>query len=120
MSDALAVGLEGSATHEITAEMSPPHLPAPVLSTPSMIQLIEATCLSTVQPHLPEGHTTVGTHVCVSHDKAAMAGESVEVSCRLTEIDRRRLTFEISVTCGDRVLSQGTHQRALIDLDRFG
>jgi len=44
----------------------------------------------------------------------------VEVSFELTEIDRRRLTFETRVTCGDRVLSEGTHQRAVIDTNRFG
>lgn len=120
MSGSLAVGLQGSATHEITADMSPPHLPAPVLSTPSMIQLIEATCLTTVQPHLDEGQTTVGTHVCVSHDAGAFVGETITVECRLAEIDRRRLTFETTVTCGDRTLSTGTHQRAVIDLSRFG
>jgi len=120
MSESLAVGLQGSATHEITADMSPPHLPAPVLSTPSMIQLIEATCLTTVQPHLDEGQTTVGTHVCVSHDAGAFVGETITVECRLAEIDRRRLTFETTVTCGDRTLSTGTHQRAAIALRRFG
>jgi fluoroacetyl-CoA thioesterase len=120
MAASLAVGLEGTASHEITPDMSPPHLPAPVLSTPSMIQLIEATCLSTVQPHVDEGQTTVGTHVCVSHDAAAFVGESVEVWCRLSEIDRRRLTFETRVTCGDRTLSSGTHRRAVVDLSRFG
>lgn len=120
MSDSLAVGLEGSGSYEITGDMSPPHLPAPVLSTPSMIQLIEATCLSTVQPHLDEGQTTVGTHVCVSHDAGAFVGETITVACRLAEIDRRRLTFDTTVTCGDRTLSTGTHQRAVVDLSRFG
>jgi fluoroacetyl-CoA thioesterase len=120
MAQSLAVGLEGSASYEITADMSPPHLPAPVLSTPSMIQLIEGTCLTTVQPHLDEGQTTVGTHVCVSHDAGAFVGETIDVRCRLVEIDRRRLTFETTVTCGERTLSTGTHQRAVVDLSRFG
>jgi fluoroacetyl-CoA thioesterase len=120
MADSLTVGLDGTASYEITADMSPPHLPAAVLSTPSMIQLIEGTCLATVQPHLDEGQTTVGTHVCVSHDAGAFVGETVTVTCRLSEIDRRRLTFETEVTCGDRVLSTGTHQRAVVDLSRFG
>ncbi len=116
----LAVGLDGTASYEIADDMTPGHLPAPVLSTPSMIQLIEATCLATVQPHLDEGQTTVGTHVCVSHDAGAFVGETVEVTCRVSEIDRRRLTFETTVTCGDRTLSTGTHQRAVVDLSRFG
>lgn len=120
MTDSLAVGLDGTASYEIAADMSPAHLPAPVLSTPAMIQLIEATCLTTVQPHLDDGQTTVGTHVCVSHDAGAFVGETVDVACRLSEIDRRRLTFETTVTCGDRTLSTGTHQRAVVDLSRFG
>jgi fluoroacetyl-CoA thioesterase len=120
MADSLTVGLDGNANYEITAEMAPPHLPVAVLSTPSMIQLIEGTCLMTVQPHLDEGQTTVGTHVCVSHAAGAFVGETITVTCRLAEIDRRRLTFETEVTCGDRTLSTGTHQRAVVDLGRFG
>ena len=120
MADSLAVGLDGTASYEITADMSPPHLPVAVLSTPSMIQLIEATCLNAAQDHLDEGNTTVGTHVCVSHAAAAMVGETIDVTCRLDEIDGRRLTFATTVTCGDRTLSTGTHQRAVVNLSRFG
>ena len=36
----------------VTDEMSPPHLPNKVLSTPDMVRLIEATCLLGVQAHL--------------------------------------------------------------------
>ena len=102
------------------ADMSPPHLPTVVLSTPAMIQLIEETCLQHVQEHLDENETTVGTHVCVSHAAAAGEGEEVTVSFRLSKIERRRLSFDTTVTCGDRVLSEGTHQRAVIDTSRFG
>ncbi len=120
MKETLAEGIEGAATYAVTAEMAPPHLPMPVLSTPSMIQLIEGTCLATAQDHLDDTETTVGTHVCVSHEAAASAGEEVEVTCRLDTIEKRRLTFQVKVTCGDRVLSEGTHQRAVVDLSRFG
>ena len=120
MSDALTEGLTGNATYTVTADMSPPHLPVVVLSTPSMIQLIEGTCLAAVQPRLGATETTVGTHVCISHEAKASEGEEVEVSFTLTEVDRRRLTFETTVTCGDRVLSKGTHQRAVIDTSRMG
>lgn len=120
MQHSLSTGLTGSATYAVTAEMSPPHLPVVVLSTPDMIRLIEATCLTGVAEHLDEGEVTVGTHVCVSHVAAANEGEQVEVTYELTEIDKRRLTFTTRVTCGDRVLSEGTHQRAVIDTSRFG
>ena len=94
--------------------MSPPHLPSKVLSTPSMIQLIEQTCLVTVQEHLDGSETTVGIHVCVSHRASVAAGEAIDVACELTEIDRRRLVFTTTVTAGERLVSEGTHQRFVV------
>ena len=41
-------------------------------------------------------------------------GEEVEVRCEMTERDRRKLTFTTTVTCGDRTLSEGTHQRFIV------
>lgn len=120
MKDSLATGLQGSSSHTVTADMSPPHLPVVVLSTPSMIQLIEQTCLQGIAEHLDEDETTVGTHVCVSHLAAASEGETVDVDYTLSAVDKRRLTFDTRVTCGDRVLSEGTHQRAVVDTSRFG
>jgi predicted thioesterase len=116
MKDTLAVGINGSARHVVTPEMSPAHLPTKVLSTPSMIQLIEMTCLATAQQHLDADETTVGTHVCVSHSASVAAGEEVDVRCELTERDRRRLVFTTTVTSGDQVVSEGTHQRFVVSL----
>jgi len=114
MKDSLTTGLQGSSRHVVDPSMSPPHLPTKVLSTPSMIGLIEQTCLLTAQPHLDDGETTVGIHVCVSHAASVSAGEEIDITCTLTEIDRRRLVFETRVTCGDRVVSEGTHQRFVV------
>jgi fluoroacetyl-CoA thioesterase len=79
-----------------------------------MIQLIEMTCLATAQEHLDGNETTVGIHVCVSHSASVAAGEEIEVACELTEIDRRRLVFTTTVTSGERVVSDGTHQRFVV------
>lgn len=120
MKDTLAPGLATTAAHTVTDDMSPAHLTAKVLSTPSMIQLMEKTCLEMVSGHLDPDETTVGTHVCVSHAAAAASGEQVSISARLAEVNKRRLTFEVRATVGDRVLGEGTHQRAVIDTSRLG
>jgi fluoroacetyl-CoA thioesterase len=117
MKDTLTTGIRGRSHHEVDESMSPRHLRAKVLSTPSMIGLIEDTCLSTVEQHLDDGETTVGIHVCVSHSASVSAGEPIDVACELTEIDRRRLVFETKVTSGDRVVSEGTHQRFVVRPD---
>ena len=119
MKDSLTTGLEHQTTVAVTEDMAPPHLPAKVLSTPSMIGLVEGACLACAQPHLGETETTVGTHVDMSHDGPAFAGEDVVIDVRLAEIEKRRLTFEIEVTSPRGSISKGRHQRAVVDLSRF-
>ncbi len=114
MKDSLQPGLSATARYMVTEDMSPPHLPAKVLSTPNMIGLIEQTCLLLAQEHLDDDETTVGIHVCVSHSAAADAGEEIEVSCELTERDRKKLVFTTTVTCGEKSVSEGTHDRFIV------
>ena len=99
---------------EVTDEMSPPHLPNKVLSPPDMVRLIEGTWLFGVQDHLHNGQTTVGIHICVSHSAAVASGEEVLVAAELAEIDRKRLVFNVKVTHGETVVSEGTHQRFIV------
>ena len=110
----LQVGFISSDTVEVTEEMSPPHLPNKVLSTPDMVRLIEGTCLFGIQPHLDDGQTAVGIHVCVSHEAAVSAGEDVVIDAELAEIDRKRLVFNVKVSHGETLVSQGTHQRFIV------
>jgi fluoroacetyl-CoA thioesterase len=117
--DTLAPGIEHTTETTVTPDMSPPHLPVKVLSTPAMIQLMEQTCLLAVADHLDQDEATVGTHVCVSHVAALPAGEVVSVTGRLVEVERRKLRFEVVARGGDRVLGEGTHDRAVIDTTRF-
>jgi fluoroacetyl-CoA thioesterase len=119
MSDEIEIGLEHEREVAVTEEMSPAHLPAPVLSTPAMIQEIELTCLEAVQPLLAAGQTTVGTHVDVSHSGPAFAGETIRIHVALLEQEKRRLTFETRVASPRGAISVGRHQRAIVDLSRF-
>ncbi|MBM45037.1 MAG: thioesterase [Acidimicrobiaceae bacterium] len=110
----LQIGQLFSDNVEVTDDMSPPHLPNKVLSTPDMVRLIEGTCLFGVQSYLESDQTTVGIHVCVSHSAAVASGEEVVVAAELAEIDRKRLVFNIRVTHGEVLVSEGTHQRFIV------
>ena len=120
MRESLQPGITKEARHTVTAAMSAPHLPRVVLSTPTMIGLIEGTCLLATKPHLDDDETTVGTHVCVSHQAAALEGEEITIRCRLTTVARRRLTFAVEVDTPTARISEGTHERAVVSLDRMG
>lgn len=119
MKDSLAPGIELEQSVGVTDDMSPAHLPAKVLSTPAMVGLIEGVCLSAVAPHLDAGETTVGTHISISHVGPAQSGERVLIKSRLVKREKRRLTFEVEVHSPRGPISQGTHERAVVDLSRF-
>jgi len=118
--ESLTVGLTNETRHTVTKEMSAPHLPRTVLATPTMISLIEGTCLTAARDHLDDNETTVGTHVCVSHESAVGEGEEFVIRCNLQTIERRRLTFDVEVDGPRGPVSRGTHQRAVVNLDRMG
>jgi fluoroacetyl-CoA thioesterase len=83
-----------------------------------MVGLIEAASLAAVAPHLDDGENTVGTHVCVSHDRAVKEGEEFVVRCRLASVEKRRLNFDVAVDGPAGAVSRGTHQRAVISMSR--
>lgn len=120
MKESLVIGIENVAKYKVDKSMAPPHLPMPVLGTPTMIGLIEQTCLLGAQPHLDSTETTVGTHVNVSHSGPAYVGEEVEITGRLKEINKRRLLFDVVVRSPRGEISVGTHERAVVDLSKFG
>jgi fluoroacetyl-CoA thioesterase len=121
MKDSLAPGIAHEKTVTTTPAMGVAHLgPGPgVLSTPSMLGLMEVTCLEASQPHLDANESTVGTMVHIWHRAAVPIGEDVKIACKLLERDRRKLLFEVKVTHGDDVIGDGTHERFVVDLSKF-
>jgi len=90
-----------------------------VLSTPAMILMMESTSLKLAQEYLPEGYTTVGTKVCVSHLKPAPLGARVRVISELTEVDGRRLVFKVEAYWNDVKIGEGTHERFVVNREKF-
>jgi fluoroacetyl-CoA thioesterase len=92
-------------------------LSVPVLSTPSMIAMMERNATALAREHLPEGKGTVGFEVCVKHVAGAVEGSTCKVSARLSEVvDGRKLRFDVEVRQGERTIGVGTHERRVIDL----
>ncbi|OLB00963.1 MAG: hypothetical protein AUJ05_12435 [Candidatus Rokubacteria bacterium 13_1_40CM_3_69_38] len=114
----LAPGLKHSQSVKVTGDMTPRHLrgdPIRVLATPEMVRLIEQTAIQAVQPLLKPDQTTVGTRVDVAHLAATPEGMTVTVTVELTAVDRRRLTFRVEVHDEVEKVSEGTHERFVIE-----
>lgn len=92
-----------------------------VFSTPVMIAQMEGTAMRSVIPHLEEGQATVGTHLDVHHTAATPEGMKVSIHTELTGISEngRFLTFKVEARDECGVIGHGTHERAVITVDRF-
>ena len=91
-----------------------------VFATGYMVALIEQACLLAVKPYLDwPREQTVGTHVDVSHVAATPPGHVVTVECEVTQVEGRRIRFRASARDQNDLISEGTHERTVIDFERF-
>lgn len=91
-----------------------------VFATGFMVALIEHACLLAVKPYLDwPREQTVGTHVNLSHLAATPPGHEVTVDCEVAEVEGRRIRFRVSARDEVDLISEGTHERAVIEFDRF-
>lgn len=90
-----------------------------VLATPIMISWIENVAMLAVQPYLDEGCTTVGTAVNVKHIAATPVNMKVRVEVELIEIDKRKLTFNVTAYDEIEKIGEGTHERFIVVENKF-
>ncbi|HEY6924300.1 MAG TPA: thioesterase family protein [Steroidobacteraceae bacterium] len=91
----------------------------PVLATAMMIAFVEQTCIMALRPFLLPHQRTVGTQVNISHVAPTAIGMEVTVEVELVGIEGRSLAFKVRCRDEQGLIGDGTHQRAIIDLDRF-
>lgn len=91
-----------------------------VLATGYMVGLLEWTCVQAINPHLdwPQ-EQSVGTDVKFSHLAATPPGLTVTVRVKLEKVDGRKLTFSVKADDGIDLISEGTHERFVIDAAKF-
>ncbi|ABR47129.1 thioesterase family protein [Alkaliphilus metalliredigens QYMF] len=90
-----------------------------VLATPMMIGLMERAALTAVDPHLPDGFATVGTHLNVKHMGATPVGMKAYAEAKLIKVEGKKLTFEITARDEEEKVGEGTHERYIIPLEKF-
>ena len=91
-----------------------------VFATGFLVGLIEWTCIMALNPHLEwPDEQSVGTKIEIDHTAATPPGLEVTTSVRLTEVDRRRLVFDVTAHDGVDTISKGVHERFVIDASAF-
>lgn len=90
-----------------------------VLSTPSTIALMESSAVDAVQQYLPEGYSTVGISVNIEHIAATPVGMLITSKAELINIEGRKLKFKIQTFDERELISEGVHERFIVDNERF-
>src|SRR5438552_14804917 len=91
-----------------------------VLATGYLVGLMEWACIEAIKPHLDwPREQSLGTHVNLSHIAATPPGLTITVDVRLERIEGRKIIFKLSAHDGVEKISEGTHERYVIDAARF-
>lgn len=90
-----------------------------VFATPAMVALMENAAMTAVAPALGEGSTTVGAEMNVTHIKPSGAGAEITATAVLTQVEGRKLTFNVGARDAEGMIGEGTHIRYIVDREKF-
>ena len=91
-----------------------------VFATGFLVGLLEWACIKAINPHLDwPREQTVGIHIDVSHGAATPPGLEVTATVELLEVTGRKLVFAVKAHDGVELISQGRHERFVIDKEKF-
>lgn len=120
--DALKPGLTGEKTFIVEQRHTAAHLGSggvPVFATPMMILAMEEAAVDAVDRLLEPGQATVGYHLDVKHIAATPMGMRITARAELLAVDGKMLTFRVEAYDEREKIGEGSHTRAIIQLDRF-
>ena len=90
-----------------------------VYATPCMVALMEGAACDAIAEALPEGKTSVGTELNISHISATPVGLEVRAEAEVIAVEGSMITFRVEAFDEAGKIGEGTHKRAVITEQRF-
>ena len=90
-----------------------------VLATPVLCHWFESAAVHAIAERLEPGEASVGTRITIEHLKATPVRMQVRVTARVVAAEGRRINFEVSAFDDVELVARGTHERFVVDLERF-
>jgi fluoroacetyl-CoA thioesterase len=126
----LKPGIRHTARYTVPVSKTVPHLypefdefqdMPEVFATGFLVGLVEAVCQLAIKPYLDwPREQSLGTRVDITHVAATPPGLTVTVACEVLAVEGRRVRFSASAHDGHELVSEGRHERVVIDTARFG
>ena len=92
---------------------------AQVMSTPTMIGMMELAAMDAIKPFLDPGEGSVGISIDAQHTAATPPKHRVRAEAEVTRSEGRRLEFTVTAFDEAEQIGSGTHRRAVIDTAKF-
>ncbi len=115
-------GLIGKSEMVVKEEDLVSHLgnvPAAVLSTPRLIQLLETAAIDAIRDFIPPDQVSLGAEVKVKHLSATPLGMKVTANALLKSVEANRLYFLVDAYDEKEKVAEGEHERVLVSKERF-
>ena len=90
-----------------------------VYATPCLAALMEGAACECLEGCLPEDQTSVGISLDLRHTAATPVGMAVSARAVLTAVEGKKLTFEITAADEAGEIGTATHQRVIVNTERF-
>lgn len=118
----LKIGLKGKVSTSVGREDTAQEVGSGsllVYATPCMVALMEGAACEAINSAVPEGKTSVGIELNISHISATPVGLDAYAEAELTAIDKNILTFKVAAYDEAGMIGEGTHKRALVTAEKF-
>ena len=91
-----------------------------VLATGYMVGMMELACVNGIMPFVDwPREQSVGVHVSFSHLAATPPGMTLQIRGEVVEVEGRRVKFRVEAWDGVDKITEGVHERMIIDPAKF-
>lgn len=118
----ITVGLKGEASTLVEREDTAQEVGSGdllVYATPCMVALMEGAACDALAGCIPEGKTSVGTALSITHVSATPVGMEVRAEAAVTAVEGSVVTFHVAAYDEAGLIGEGEHKRAVITSERF-
>ena len=118
----ITVGMKATVTTQVEREDTAAEVCSGsllVYATPCMVALMEGAACEALEGAIPEGKSSVGISLDISHISATPVGMEVRAEAEVTAVEGSIITFNVTAYDEAGKIGEGTHKRAIISVQRF-
>lgn len=118
----MTVGIKNEVSITVTENVTAAEMKSgslAVLATPYMVALMEQAASELCDKYVPDGISTVGTALNISHLAPTCVGGKVKAVATLTSFDGRKATFDVEAYDDSGLIGKGTHERFTVKIESF-